>query len=148
MNLNAIKRLAVFPNPDFYRTQATRLRIYDTPRVFDCDCGDADFLGLPHGCLDALSELLGTFSVSYTLEDRRTEERSIDVGFRGGIVDIAIMQSLFGGGEKEVKPFVAEYGMVICDEYHHVAAFTLEKILRSAKAKYVYGLSSTPTRQD
>lgn len=58
------------------------------------------------------------------------------------------MQSLFEGDEKDVKPFVAEYGMVLCDECHHVAAFTFEKILRDVKAQYVYGLSATPVRQD
>ena len=65
---------------------------------------------------------------------------------RSGIIDIAIMQSLFEGDEKDVKPFVAEYGMVLCDECHHVAAFTFEKILREVKARYVYGLSATPVR--
>jgi len=35
---------------------------------------------------------------------------------RNGIIDIAIMQSLFEGEEKVVKPFVAEYGMILCDE--------------------------------
>lgn len=67
---------------------------------------------------------------------------------RGGIVDIAIMQSLFEGEEKTVKSFVSEYGMVIVDECHHVAAFTFESILKSVEAKYVYGLSATPTRKD
>lgn len=67
---------------------------------------------------------------------------------RSGIIDIAIMQSLFEGEEKDVKSFVADYGMVLCDECHHVAAFTFEKILREARAKYVYGLSATPVRQD
>ena len=38
--------------------------------------------------------------------------------------------------------------MILCDECHHVAAFTFEKILREAAAKYVYGLSATPVRQD
>lgn len=65
-----------------------------------------------------------------------------------GIVDIAIMQSLFDGEDKHVKAFVREYGMVICDECHHVAAFSFEKVLRAVRAKYVYGLSATPTRQD
>ena len=45
---------------------------------------------------------------------------------RSGIVDIATMQSLLKGEEKTVKSFVAEYGMVIVDECHHVAAFTSE----------------------
>lgn len=65
-----------------------------------------------------------------------------------GIIDIAIMQSLFEGEEKTVKSFVAEYGMVIVDECHHVAAFTFEKILKTVEAKYVYGLSATSVRKD
>lgn len=65
-----------------------------------------------------------------------------------GIIDIAIMQSLFEGEEKTVKAFVAEYGMVIVDECHHVAAFTFEKVLKTVEAKYVYGLSATPVRKD
>lgn len=67
---------------------------------------------------------------------------------RNGIIDIAIMQSLFEGEEKTVKSFVAEYGMVIVDECHHVAAFTFESVLKAAEAKYVYGLSATPVRKD
>ncbi len=66
---------------------------------------------------------------------------------RSGIVDVAIMQSLLsdGGG---VSEFVKDYGMVIVDECHHVAAFSYEKILKYASAKYVYGLTATPARQD
>lgn len=67
---------------------------------------------------------------------------------RSGIVDIAIMQSLFEGDEKEVKDFVSEYGMILVDECHHIAAFTFEKVLKASSAKYVYGLSATPVRKD
>lgn len=67
---------------------------------------------------------------------------------RGGIIDIAIMQSLFEGDERKVKSFVAEYGMVLVDECHHVAAFTFESILKAVEAKFVYGLSATPVRKD
>ena len=52
---------------------------------------------------------------------------------RSGIVDIATMQSLLEGEEKTVKSFVAEYGMVIVDECHHVAAFTFETVLKPWK---------------
>ena len=62
------------------------------------------------------------------------------------IVDIAIMQSVVSGDE--VRDFVKNYGMVIVDECHHVSAFTFEKILREVNAKYVYGLTATPKRQD
>ncbi|HVI39967.1 MAG TPA: DEAD/DEAH box helicase family protein [Anaerovoracaceae bacterium] len=63
-----------------------------------------------------------------------------------GIIDIAVMQSLMKGGE--VKNFVRNYGMVIVDECHHVPAFSFEQILKSAAAKFVYGLTATPVRQD
>ena len=67
---------------------------------------------------------------------------------RNGIVDIAIMQSLFEGKDKTVKQFVSEYGMVLVDECHHIAAFTFEQILKAVEAKYIYGLSATPVRKD
>jgi len=47
-----------------------------------------------------------------------------------------------------VKDLVAEYGQVIVDECHHVSAFTFERVLRKAKAKYVVGLTATPVRKD
>ncbi len=63
-----------------------------------------------------------------------------------GIIDIAIMQSLTRKGE--VKDLVKDYGMVIVDECHHVPAFSFEMILKSVNAKFVYGLTATPTRKD
>ena len=63
-----------------------------------------------------------------------------------GAVDVAVMQSLVDGDE--VKDLVRNYGMVIVDECHHVSAVNFERILKYANAKYVYGLTATPTRQD
>lgn len=63
-----------------------------------------------------------------------------------GVVDIAVMQSLNRMGE--VKDCVANYGMIIIDECHHVSAFSFEEILKNTNAKYVYGLTATPTRKD
>ncbi|HBE42319.1 MAG TPA: helicase, partial [Bacteroidales bacterium] len=63
-----------------------------------------------------------------------------------GIVDIAVIQSLNRMGE--VKDCVKDYGMVIVDECHHVSAFSFEMILKNVSAKYVYGLTATPTRKD
>jgi len=64
----------------------------------------------------------------------------------GGIVDIAVMQSLSRRGE--VKECIRNYGMIIADECHHASAFTYEQILKTAHAKHVYGLTATPTRKD
>lgn len=63
-----------------------------------------------------------------------------------GIIDIAVMQSLVKGDE--VKELVRDYGMVIVDECHHIPAFSFEQILKNVSAKYVYGLTATPVRQD
>jgi len=63
-----------------------------------------------------------------------------------GIVDVAVMQSLSRQGE--VKNCIKHYGMIIADECHHASAFTYEQILKTAPAKYVYGLTATPTRKD
>jgi superfamily II DNA or RNA helicase len=65
---------------------------------------------------------------------------------RTGCVDVAVIQSLYR--DDEVKDFVAEYGQVIVDECHHISAFTFEQVMRQAKAKYVVGLTATPTRKD
>jgi superfamily II DNA or RNA helicase len=65
---------------------------------------------------------------------------------RSGFIDVALLQSLQRKGE--VKDFVAEYGHVIVDECHHVSAFSFEQIMKQVKAKYVLGLTATPTRKD
>ncbi|WP_379145881.1 DEAD/DEAH box helicase family protein [Paenibacillus sp. sgz500992] len=65
---------------------------------------------------------------------------------RTGIIDIAVIQSLNYKGI--VKPIVSEYGQVIVDECHHVSAYSFEQVLREVKAKYVFGLTATPKRQD
>jgi superfamily II DNA or RNA helicase len=65
---------------------------------------------------------------------------------RTGRVDIAVIQSLHR--KEEVKDFVADYGQVIVDECHHISAFTFEQVMKQVKAKYVVGLTATPTRKD
>ena len=65
---------------------------------------------------------------------------------RTGEIDVAVIQSLHR--EKEVKEFVAEYGHVLVDECHHLSAFTFEQVMRQVKAKFVVGLTATPTRKD
>jgi superfamily II DNA or RNA helicase len=63
-----------------------------------------------------------------------------------GMIDVAVIQSLQRKGA--VEDIVAEYGHVIVDECHHLSAVTFERVLREIKAKYVLGLTATPTRKD
>lgn len=65
---------------------------------------------------------------------------------RTGKIDVALMQSINRKGT--VKEFVTDYGHVIVDECHHLAAFSFEQIMKKVKAKYVLGLTATPTRKD
>jgi hypothetical protein len=65
---------------------------------------------------------------------------------RTGLIDVALLQSLQRKGE--VKDCVAEYGHVIADECHHLTAFSFEQVMRQVKAKFIVGLTATPTRKD
>jgi len=242
--LNALKRLAAFKNPDFYKAQAMRLSTYGKARIISCCDETDDYLCLPRGCEHDIMSLLPDIGSKAVCLDKTQKGRMIEVDFRGrlrneqqeavdemlkhdsgvlsattafgktviaakiiaerkvntlilvhrqqllgqwndrlkdflninevlssqekkrgrrkvqnavgligagknnpgGIVDIAIMQSLNRSGN--VKTLVKDYGMVIVDECHHVPAFSFEEILKTVSAKYVYGLTATPSRQD
>jgi len=241
---NQLLRLAAFRNPDFYKSQAMRLPIYDKPRII-CAAEERDgYLALPRCCEADLIELLENAGASYETEDKTFGGKKIRATFKGelrleqipaaeallshnngvlsattafgktiiaayligqrkvntlvlvhtqallnqwkkalsefleinetlpelpkkrgrkkersligqlggaknnlsGFVDIAIMQSLISGDE--VRELVKDYGMVIVDECHHVSALSFEQVLKEVNAKYVYGLTATPARQD
>jgi superfamily II DNA or RNA helicase len=242
--LNKIKRLSAFKNPDFYKSQAMRLPIYNKPRVINTSVESEKYLGIPRGCEEGLLNLIENSNGTYKITDERNSGQHINLHFNGelrdeqqravneilkfdngvlsattafgktvvasyiitkrkvntlilvhssallqqwkkslseflvfedelpvqpkkkgrtkilshigqlgsnkntvnSIVDIAIMQSVVKGDE--VKDFVKNYGMVIVDECHHISAFSFEKILKTVNAKYVYGLTATPVRQD
>lgn len=79
------------------------------------------------------------------------EEREIGTLASGkrkltGRLDVAMLQSLVRGGA--VDDQVAAYGQVIVDECHHVPAFSFERVLSEARARYVVGLTATPQRRD
>lgn len=97
--------------------------------------------------------------VRYTKTGRVSKKKQNVIGSIGagenapsGIVDIALVQSLFENGEiqgeKRIKELVERYGMVICDECHHAPAMRFESVLRAVRARFVYGLTATPRRKD
>jgi superfamily II DNA or RNA helicase len=65
---------------------------------------------------------------------------------QSGIIDVAVIQSLYRKGE--VKDLVADYGHIVVDECHHLAAVSFEQVMRRARAKFVTGLTATPVRKD
>ena len=65
---------------------------------------------------------------------------------RTNCVDVAGIQSLHSKGQ--VADLVTDYGQIIVDECHHVAAVTFERVMREAKARNVMGMTATVTRKD
>lgn len=63
-----------------------------------------------------------------------------------GCVDIATIQTLTSKDEN--RSLLNNYGQIIVDECHHLSAFTFENVLKETSAKYVHGLTATPTRKD
>ncbi len=63
-----------------------------------------------------------------------------------GIIDVVMISSL--GKNGEINQLVKDYGLVIMDECHHGASQTAEEVLNEVNAKYVYGLTATPKRDD
>ena len=61
-------------------------------------------------------------------------------------IDVASIKSLWNNGE--VLDIAKNYGMIIIDECHHTSAYTFEQTINNGSAKYIYGISATPTRED
>jgi superfamily II DNA or RNA helicase len=62
------------------------------------------------------------------------------------VIDVAMLQSLDkeGGIDSRIK----NYGQIIADECRHISAFSFERIMMEANAKYIIGLTATPYRRD
>ena len=242
---NALRRMAAFSNPDFYKKAAMGLSTKCIPRIAFCGYDDAGYICIPRALLDSVIDRFNEVDISFTLTDNRCTGMTLDVSFNGtlyeeqmraakailehdngilaattsfgktvvgaymiaqrktntlilvhnteiqknwiedlnkfldvnaelpeyktktgrikkrkslignlhaghnsmtGIIDVAIFSSL--GKSDKINPMLEQYGMVIMDECHHGAAQTVEDVVGSVKAKYVYGLTATPKRED
>ena len=63
-----------------------------------------------------------------------------------GSLDVALIQSVIR--KDVVQDWVGDYGHLVVDECHHLAARSFELVARRSKARYVTGLSATITRKD
>lgn len=79
--LNRIKRLAAFRNPEFYKAQSMKLSTRDKSRVIDLTEVAENYLKIPRGCLDDLSDFLP----NYMINDQREKGRPIKVSFNGAL---------------------------------------------------------------
>ncbi len=81
--INKFRRLAAFRNPDFYKSQAMRLPIYNKPRIISASFEDDEYIGLPRGCEENLISLLNESKAKYTIDNKTNCGNSIDVSFNG-----------------------------------------------------------------
>ncbi len=103
---------------------------------------------------------VNTLIITHTLQllkqwkDRISEFLDIDeVGQIGGgknivtnKIDVASIKTIWNNGK--FNNIVKNYGMIIIDECHHLAAFTYESAVNTVNAKYVYGVTATPDREN
>ena len=242
---NALRRLAAYSNPEFYKKRALGFSTRNIPRIVFCGEDIGNYIRLPRGCAEKLTAQLDSAGIVYTVYDERQAGREVKVDFKGelyptqseaaaamlrhdtgilcaatafgktavgayliarrkvntlvlvhnveimknwvegfvkflqideeppeystpkgrrkkrksiigtlygghntlnGILDVAMITSLSQG--KNVDPLVKDYGMVIMDECHHAGAAVAEDVLNAVSAKYVYGLTATPKRED
>jgi superfamily II DNA or RNA helicase len=63
-----------------------------------------------------------------------------------GIIDVALLPTL--ARRENVEEITSDYGFVIVDECHHIAAAAFSAVLNRIPAKYWLGLTATPERRD
>lgn len=80
---NRLIRLAAFQNPEFYKAQAMRMSVWDTPRVIGCAENYPQHIALPRGCLEAAQSLLRDAGIRCDLRDERYAGEPLDVHFAG-----------------------------------------------------------------
>jgi len=83
MLLNAIKRLAAFQNPEFYKRQRMRLSTALTPRIISCAEDLPEHIALPRGCVPDVSALLDELGIGLIIDDRRHADDILEVDFQG-----------------------------------------------------------------
>ncbi len=81
--LNRLVRLAAFANPAFYKAQAMRLSVWNTPRVIGCAENFPQHVALPRGCLDAVQTLLAEQEIQADLVDERENGSELNLSFAG-----------------------------------------------------------------
>ena len=81
--LNRLIRIAAFQNPDFYKSQAMRLPVYDKPRIIGCARDYSHHIGLPRGCMDEVAKLFKDLKIKYTVQEELIDGQILDCSFYG-----------------------------------------------------------------
>ena len=86
--LNALKRLAAFQNPVFYRRQGMRLSTALTPRIVACAEDFPQHVALPRGCVQGAAALLRSLGTTLEIDDQRESGQPIERRFHGTLTEL------------------------------------------------------------
>jgi superfamily II DNA or RNA helicase len=81
--VGALRRLAAFPNPEFFKRQNLRLSTARTPRYISAAEERDGVLSLPRGLVDAVREAASSAGSQIEVEDRRTSGAPLAASFHG-----------------------------------------------------------------
>ena len=82
--LARLKRLASFANPVFFKTQAMRFSTHGIPRYISLARIEQDYLVVPRGCLDDITQLLKEQDIAIDIDDKREAGNKLKgTGFLG-----------------------------------------------------------------
>ena len=81
--LFALRRIAIFSNPEYYKMKKARKSTWSVPKYIDCSEMLEDGIRLPRGCFEGVKKLCKDNNVSFSVSDERTVGREIDVSFCG-----------------------------------------------------------------
>ena len=84
---NALRRLAAFSNPDFYKKAAMGLSTKGIPRIVFCGYDDGGYICIPRALQESLVDKLKEADISYSLTDNRCEGRPLDASFNGTLYE-------------------------------------------------------------
>ncbi len=124
--MNRVKRLAAFPNPDFYLKQRLRLSTFGVPRIICAADETAKWISLPRGCRAALKVLADDVGIPLTFEDKRETGLPLELCFNGELrMDQVFAVDALASEDNGVMAAATAFGKTV------VAAALIARLQRS-----------------
>jgi superfamily II DNA or RNA helicase len=98
--------------------------------------------------------LVHTHDLATQWAERIRQSLGVEAGMIGGgkhdvqPITIAMLQTLARMPETDVVLLGKRFGVLICDEVHHLPAATMSRAVNALSCRYRWGLSATPERED
>jgi len=86
--MSRLKKTASFANPEFYKLQRMRMQTYPHPRFIFSGELQPEFLLLPRGVLDKVTNILQEAGAKVVIRDERVAKKKIKVEFEGTLTPI------------------------------------------------------------